>query len=69
MIHFYIKVPQEFVSVIFLDRCCVVHIPFVGMVKLKFLAQFSMDHLTVSCIFPRNLHLLFCCVSSIFSLI
>ena len=45
MIRLYIKVPQEFVSVIFSDRCCVVHIPCVGMVKFKFLAHFPVDHL------------------------
>ena len=31
--------------VIFKDRCWVVHIPFVGMVKFKFLAHFPVDHL------------------------
>ena len=30
---------------IFLDRCWVVHIPFVRKVKLKFLAHFPVDHL------------------------
>ena len=30
---------------ILLERCWVVHIPFVRMVKLKFLAQFLVDHL------------------------
>ena len=30
---------------IFQDRCCVVHIPFVRMVKFNFLAQFPVDHL------------------------
>ena len=45
MIRLYIKVPQEFVSVIFWDRCLVVHIPLVGMVKFKFLVHFPVDHL------------------------
>ena len=45
VIRLYIKVPQEFVHIIFLDRCWVVHIPFVGMVKFKFLAHFPVDHL------------------------
>ena len=45
MIRLYIKVPQEFVRVIFWDRCWVVHIPFVGMVKFKFLAHFPVDHI------------------------
>ena len=44
VIRLYIKVPLEFVRVIFLDRCWIVHIPFVGMVKLKFLAHFPVDH-------------------------
>ena len=35
------------VCVIFLDRCWVVHIPFVGMVKFKFLAHFPVDHLSL----------------------
>ena len=26
------------------ERCCVVHIPYIRMVKFKFLAQFSVDH-------------------------
>ena len=32
--------------VIFWDRCWIVHIPFVRMVKFKFLAHFPVDHLT-----------------------
>ena len=39
------KVPQEFVSIIFSVRCWVVLIPFVGMVKFKFLAYFPVDPL------------------------
>ena len=30
---------------IFNDRCWVVHIPFVGMVKFEFLAHLPVDHL------------------------
>ena len=32
--------------VIFLDRCWVVHIPFVCIVKFKFIAHLPVDHLT-----------------------
>ena len=35
----------EFMCVILQDTCGVVHIPFVGMVKFKFLAHFPVDHL------------------------
>ena len=35
-----VKVTQEFICVVLQDRCCVVHIPFVGMVKFQFLAHF-----------------------------
>ena len=35
----HVKVPLGFICVIFLDRCWVVHIPFVRMVKSKFLAH------------------------------
>ena len=37
--------PQEFVRVIFLNKCWVMDIPFVGMVKFKFLAHFPVYHL------------------------
>ena len=40
---FYLKIPEEFVGLIPHDRCCVVHIPFVCMVKI--LVQFPGDHL------------------------
>ena len=33
VIRVYVKVPEEFMCVIFLDKCWVVHIPFVCMVK------------------------------------
>ena len=45
VIRLYIKDPQVFVRVIFKDRCWVVHIPFVGMVRFQFLAHFPVDHL------------------------
>ena len=32
---------------IFQDRCWVVNIPFVSMVKFKFLAHFPVDHLII----------------------
>ena len=38
--------------VIFLDRCRVEHIPFVGMVELKFPAHFPVDHLADPVVFP-----------------
>ena len=44
----YLKIPEEFVHLILQDRCWVVHIPFVRMVKLQFLAQFLIDHLVPS---------------------
>ena len=44
VIRVYIKVPSEFMCVIFQDRCWVVHIPFVLMFKFKFLAHFPQDH-------------------------
>ena len=60
------KIPEKFLCVILLDWCWVVHILFVHMVKLKFLAQFPMDlftHLVVStlivilCLFAALFHL------------
>ena len=39
------KNPVKFVCLILLDRFRIVHIPFVFMVKFKFLAQFPVDHL------------------------
>ena len=45
MIRLYVKIPDEFVCVILQDRRLVVHIPFVRIVKFKFLAQFLVDNL------------------------
>ena len=45
VIRLYNKVPQGFVSVIFYEKCWVLHIPFAGMVKYKFLEHFPLDHL------------------------
>ena len=45
MICLYVKVPKEFMCVIFLDSCFVPRIPFVGMVRFKFLAHLPMDYL------------------------
>ena len=39
----YIKIPEEFVSFILQDGFWVVHMPFVHIVKFKFLAQFPVD--------------------------
>ena len=39
---------KEFMRVIFQDRCWVVHIPYVSMVKFNFLAHLPVDHLADS---------------------
>ena len=39
------KSHRSFMCVILLDRCWVVHIPFVNMVKSKFLSHLPVDHL------------------------
>ena len=39
------KIPEKFVRLILQDRFWVVHMPFVRIVKLKFLAQFPVDQL------------------------
>ena len=44
MIRLYLKIPEKFLCLIFQDGLWVVHIPFVRMVKSKFLAQFLVDH-------------------------
>ena len=38
-----VKIPEKFVCVIPKDRCWVVHIPFVRMVKFKFLVQLPVN--------------------------
>ena len=45
VIHLYVKIPEEFVCVILQDRCWVVHIPFVRMVKFQFLVKLPVDQL------------------------
>ena len=45
VIRLYRKIPEEFVRLILQDRFRVVHITFVHMVKLQFLAKFANDHL------------------------
>ena len=87
MIRSYLEFPKNFVLLIFSEGFQVVHIPFVCMVKFKFLAQFPVDQLPsaivstlcanllhslimwliISYLLPHNLHLLFCCVFSIFA--
>ena len=42
----YFKIPKKFVHLILQERCWVVHIPFIHMVKFKFLAQFPLNHLS-----------------------
>ena len=51
-ISFYHKILAKFLRLIFQDGFQVVHIPFLGMVKSKLLAQFPVDlaHLGVSCL-------------------
>ena len=44
-IRLYHKIPEELVRRILQDRFWIVHIPFVCMAKLQFLAQFPVDHL------------------------
>ena len=70
----YLKIPKNFVSLIFSGGFWVAHIPLVRMVESKILAQFPVAHqvmfsLTLSlrfftafAYFVINLHLLFCCV-------
>ena len=45
VISLHLKIPEEVVRLILLDRFLFVHIPFVRMIKLQFLTQFPMDHL------------------------
>ena len=44
----YHKILENFVQLILKDGFWVLHIPFVCIVKLKFLVQFPVDHLVVS---------------------
>ena len=45
MIRLYVKVPKVLKHLILQDRCWVVHIPFLRMVKFNFLAQFPVDNI------------------------
>ena len=45
-IRLYLRIPEKFVRLIFQDRFWVMHLPFVPMMKSKFLAQFPVDHLS-----------------------
>ena len=45
VIRLYLKIPKELVRLILQDRCWVVHIRLVHMVKFQFLAQFPVNHL------------------------
>ena len=40
----YLKIPEDVVQLILLNRFQFVHIPFLWLVKFKFLAQFPVDH-------------------------
>ena len=64
VIRFYVKIPEEFVCVILQDGCLVVHIPFICMVKFKFLAQFLVDHFA----YPVVSNLILFCVNLLHSL-
>ena len=44
VIRLYLKIPENFLRLIFLEGFRVVHIPFVCMVKFKLLVQFSVGH-------------------------
>ncbi len=44
VIRVYVKVPYEFMCIIFQDRPWVAHLPFFRMVKCKFLAHLLVDH-------------------------
>ena len=46
MIRLYFIIPEEFVSLIFQDRCWFVHMSFVCMVIFQCLPQFPVDRLT-----------------------
>ena len=61
MIRLDVKITEESVFVILLDRFWVVHIPFVRMVKFKFLAQFPVDHLAHPVV-PSIILFLICCI-------
>ena len=43
MIRFYVKIPLEFMCFILQERCLVMYIPFVLIVKFTFLAQLPVD--------------------------
>ena len=43
----YLKIPEEFVSLILKNIFWVLYIPFVRMVKLQFFAQFLVDHIII----------------------
>ena len=42
--YLYLKIPEDFVRLIFQERFGVAHMPFVRMIKSKLLAQFPVDH-------------------------
>ena len=56
-ISLHLKIPEEFVCLVLHDRCWVVHIPFVRMVKFKLLAQFPVDHLAQPVVYSLILFL------------
>ena len=57
VIHLYVKIPENFLRLIFLDRFWFVHIPFRSMVKIQSLAQFPVDHLSNPVMFCLVIHL------------
>ena len=42
----YVKVPEEFVCAFLQDRCWVVHLPFIRLVKFEFLLHLPVDQLS-----------------------
>ena len=54
MIRLYLKIPEKFVRLIFLDEFLVVQIPLVRMVKFKLLAQSKRWHRQTICVKRSN---------------
>ena len=57
MIRLYLKIPANFVRLIFSDGFWIEHIPFFRMVKFKLLGQFTVDHFPHSVVFSLILFL------------
>ena len=59
MICLYLKIPVKFLCLVLQDEIWFVYISFVSMVKLKFFAQFPMDHLPYLVLYTFCASLLF----------